>query len=181
MISLIIFNNYSAKEIDMKKRIIILSGYLLFISAFIKGCGNNEELSSFQQNMMGFCNNITSINYDLTSINANDDNAVDLLTSCLEKMSVEFENLAAMEVPKEFSSVEDLADDAFEYMQEATRLYKNTYEDKNTNEAFLTAAVQNYDSAMKRIGYIATILQGEIPEGATVIEDEGTEFEPYTE
>ena len=65
-------------------------------------------------------------------------------------------------------------------MQEAVRLYEEAYAEEYVNDALIQAAAENYEYAMKRVNYIAIILQGEIPEGATVIETDGTEFEPYT-
>ena len=68
-----------------------------------------------------------------------------------------------------------------EYMQEAVRLYSQAFEEDYVNDSFIQAAGENYESAMKRVHYIATILQGEIPEGARIIEGNDNEFEPYTE
>ena len=81
----------------------------------------------------------------------------------------------------EFISIEELADDASAYMDQAVRLYSEAYEEDYVSDALIQAATENYESAMKRINYIAVLLQGEIPEGATVVEGDGTEFEPYSE
>ena len=96
-------------------------------------------------------------------------------------MSVQFEKLAELEVPEEFISIEELADDASDYMNEAVRLYSEAYEEDYVSDSLIQAAIENYDSAMKRINYIAILLQGEIPEGATIVEGEGNEFVPYSE
>ena len=107
--------------------------------------------------------------------------AVTTLLIYMEQMAVQFQQLAQLEVPAEFISVEDLADDAYEYMAEAVRLYEEAYEEDYVSDSLIQAAADNYESAMKRVKYIAILLQGEIPEGATVIEGDGTEFEPYSE
>ena len=108
-------------------------------------------------------------------------NAVNTLLINMEEMAACFQTLANMEVPMEFISIEELADDASAYMDEAVRLYSEAYEEDYVSDALVQAATENYESAMKRINYIAVLLQGEIPEGATVVEGDGTEFEPYSE
>lgn len=148
---------------------------------FLCGCREDKELTAFNENMTSFYENITSIGSAMDAIDPSSENAVDSMNSCLENMLKEFQFLASMEIPSQFASVEDLADDALEYMQEAVRLYAEAYEEDYVSDPFIQAAGENYESAMKRVNYIATLLQGEIPEGARIIESDGIEFEPYTE
>ena len=162
----------------MKKYILLIS---LFVFTVVTGCGGSEGLASFQESINSFYTEVSEIEKSMEQIDEQDENAVTTLLICLEQMKAQFEILAQMEVPAEFSNVEELAKDAAEYMSEATRLYTEAYEEDLVNNDYVQAAVDNYESAMKRIDYIATLLQGEIPEGAVVIEGEGNEFEPYTE
>lgn len=151
-------------------------GMLLFT-----GCGEREELTVFKENMNSFYEEVSAIESNIQNIDENSEDAVTTLLINMEQMAVQFQQLSELEVPTEFISVEDLADDAYEYMAEAVRLYEEAYEEDYVSDPLIQAASENYSSAMRRINYIALLLQGEIPEGATVIEDDGAEFEPYTE
>ena len=147
----------------------------------LAGCGEKEELTAFKENINNFYTEVSAIETAISSIDEQSEDAVATLLINLEQMSSQFQQLADMEVPEEFISVEDLADDTASYMHEAVRLYGEAYEEDYVSDSLIQAAAENYESAMKRINYIAVLLQGEIPEGATVIEGDGNEFEPYTE
>jgi len=163
----------------LKKYILLLS--LVGIS-MLTGCGGRKELAVFQESIQNFYTEVSDIEAVMYEIDNNEEDAVTTMLICMEQMSSQFDLLAEMEVPMEFASVEGLADDAAEYMSDAVKLYTQAYEEEGkVNDSYIQAAVENYESAMKRINYIATLLQGEIPEGVTVIEGDGNEFEPYTE
>lgn len=148
---------------------------------FFTGCGEKEELTTFKDDMDNFYTEISAIETAIDSIDESSENAVADLLIHLEQMSAQFQQLAQVEIPEEFINVEELAEDASNYMNEAVRLYGEAYEEDYVSDSLIQAAADNYESAMKRINYIAVLLQGEIPEGATVVEDEGNEFEPYLE
>ena len=148
---------------------------------FFSGCGEKEELTVFKEQISNFYTEVSAIETEINAIAEDSENAVSTLLINMEQMSEQFQKLADLEVPAEFVSVEDLADDAASYMYEAVRLYGEAYEDDYVSDSLIQAASYNYESAMKRINYIAILLQGEIPEGAPVIEGDGTEFEPYVE
>lgn len=163
----------------LKKYIVLmfmLSGMMLFC-----GCGEKEELTKFKEDMNAFYTEVSSIEASIASIDESSDEAVAALLINLEQMAGQFDTLAQMDVPEEFISVEDLAEDAAEYMQEAVRLYAEAYEEDYVSDSLIHAATENYESAMKRVNYIAVLLQGEIPEGAVVEEGDDMEFEPYSE
>lgn len=158
----------------------ILIGCLFLGMTFFTGCGEKEELTVFKENMNEFYEEVSIIESNMASIDESSEDAVSTLLIYLEQMAIQFQQLSEMEIPQEFISVEALADDAYDYMKEAVRLYEEAYEEDYISDALIQAAAENYTSAMKRINYIATLLQGEIPEGATVVEVDGTEFKPYT-
>lgn len=162
-----------------KKYSLLLISLLSF--ALLTGCGEKEELTTFKENMNTFYTEISAIGSSIDAIDPEAENAVSDLMDNLNEMSAQFLVLADMEVPEEFSSIENLADDAYEYMAEAVSLYSQAYSEDSVNTSYVEAASANYENAIKRVNYIASLLQGEIPEGATVITGEGNEFEPYTE
>lgn len=163
----------------LKKYVLMLVTIISML--FFAGCGEREELTVFKEQIDNFYTEVSALETEMNSITEDSENAVSTLLVSLEQMSEQFQELADLDVPAEFISVEDLADDAASYMYEAVRLYGEAYEEDYVSDSLIQAASDNYESAMKRINYIAILLQGEIPEGATVIEDDGTEFEPYVE
>lgn len=164
----------------MLKRFTLLIALMMSMLVFT-GCGEKEELTVYEENMKNFYAEISEIENAIAEIDESSENAVNTLLINMEEMAACFQTLANMEVPMEFISIEELADDASAYMDEAVRLYSEAYEEDYVSDALVQAATENYESAMKRINYIAALLQGEIPEGATVVEGDGTEFEPYSE
>ena len=164
----------------MLKRFTLLIALMMSMLVFT-GCGEKEELTVYEENMKNFYAEISKIENAIAEIDESSENAVNTLLVNMEEMAACFQTLANMEVPMEFISIEELADDASAYMDEAVRLYSEAYEEDYVSDALVQAATENYESAMKRINYIAVLLQGEIPEGATVVEGDGTEFEPYSE
>ena len=164
----------------MLKRFTLLIALMMSMLVFT-GCGEKEELTVYEENMKNFYAEISKIENAIAEIDESSENAVNTLLVNMEEMAACFQTLANMEVPMEFISIEELADDASAYMDQAVRLYSEAYEEDYVSDALIQAATENYESAMKRINYIAVLLQGDIPEGATVVEGDGTEFEPYSE
>lgn len=158
-----------------------LKAVFLAFCLLMTGCSENEELTKFEADMTAFHDNIVSIASSMETIDPSQTNAVALINDHLSLLETEFEVLAGLPIPSQFSSVETLADDAYDYMHEAARLYREAHGEDFINESFIQAAGENYESAMKRVDYIASLLQGEIPEGATVTTEDGNEFEPYSE
>ena len=162
-----------------KKHTLLATAVLTF--SLLTGCGTNASLTEFEKNMDTFYTEITAIGKSLEAVNPNSTNAVSEVLGYLQKMEQQFQFLANMEIPKEFFNIEDLADDAAEYMTEALNLYTQVYNSEEFVENVASAAFENYNSAMKRVNYIACLLQGEIPEGASIIEIDNTNSESYPE
>ena len=116
-------------------------------------------------------------------IDINSDSVIVDTLICLDAMQEQFYLLAEMDVPKEFASVESLADEASEYMTEAVAIFHEVFEADEYDAAKADVATQNYDRAMKRLAYISTLLQGELPDDENLIitEEEVLDFEPITE
>lgn len=164
-----------------RRKGLALAGLLSLL--FLSGCGEKKELTEFKENMTTFYTEITTIGASMKEITPDSEGAVASLLEHLDSMNTQFQFLSEIQVPDEFTSIEDLADDAAEHMTEAVNYYRQAYEGEAFNVNLADAASQHYESAMKRVNYIAALLQGEIPEGANIVVTEGddTEFEPYSE
>ena len=78
----------------------------------LAGCGEKEELTAFKENINNFYTEVSAIETAISSIDEQSEDAVATLLINLEQMSSQFQQLADMEVPEEFISVESLADEA---------------------------------------------------------------------
>ena len=168
--------------IQMKFKIVILSALLSF-ACFINGCGKDAELTKYEEDVTAFIDSVSDIKLQMEEIDINSDSAVVDTLICLDQMQEQFYFLAEMDVPKEFASIESLADEASEYMTEAVAIYHEVFEAEEYDAANADVASQNYDRAMKRLSYISTLLQGELPDDENLIitEEEVLDFEPVTE
>lgn len=161
--------------------------FLLMLSVFLlSGCGKKDEkLDSYKANMDAFNEILAEKSNNINSIDVTSDTAVNDLLENLDALEILFHNLAELEVPSHFSSIEELADDAAKYMSEAVALYHKAYEGESYDDIAVEAALENYNRAMKRIEYISVILRGEIPEGedviVTTVEDDEQEDTQETE
>lgn len=151
----------------------ILTGILCMW--LLTACGEDEELTAYQEDMNTFFENVAACNDGMNAIDASDEDAVGQLLSYLDRLQEEVSWMAELETPEEFSTVDSLADEADENMQQAVALYHEAYEGEAFNEASAQAAREYYDRANLRIQYIIMILHGQIPEGEgiTYTEDEG--------
>lgn len=163
----------------MKKKIL---AFILFASAcLLAGCGNTEKLEAYYDGMMTFNGNVQIITETIDLIDVDRDSAPDMVCDQLDKLVEQFRIMSELEVPKNFAGCEELGDDAYEYMVEATRLYKEWAEDPDyEDDQLVSMAQQNYDRAMKRVNYMSVILQGGTPEGegVTILEEDATDFAP---
>lgn len=131
----------------------------------LTACGQNEELTAYQEDMDTFFEHIATYNDSMNAIDASSEDAKEQLLSYLDQLAVEFTWMAELVVPEQFSAVESLADEADENMRQAVALYHDAYEAEVFDEPVAEAAREYYDRANIRIQYIISILHGEIPEG----------------
>lgn len=139
-----------------------------FCIVMLVGCGKNQALEQYQADMTIFFEQISMYNDGMNSIDASAEDATNRILDYLDKVEEEIAWMAQLEVPSQFSAVEDLADEADENMKQAVALYHQAYEGDIFDEAVAQAAKEYYDRANIRIQYIITILHGEIPEGEGV-------------
>ncbi len=173
------------------KKIICL--LLLGLTAFsFTGCGNkeNEALEQYKEEMTAFRENVSGLVETIDSIDPNDESGIGTLLSCLDEMEAEFSKMGNLEVPQQFASVEELADDAAANLSKSVSLYHQAFDQPDAvNPQYADAAREYYSRAFKRVEYIGTILSGELPddENVTIVTEpkqkEGIsdEEEPATE
>ena len=137
----------------------------LLCGLWMTGCGEDEKLTAYQEDMTTFFEHIADIHDGMNSIDTSADDDIEQLLSYLDQLEAEIAWMAELETPDQFSAVDSLADEADENMKQAVALYHNAYEAAEFDEMTAQAAKQYYERANIRIHYIIMILHGEIPEG----------------
>lgn len=150
----------------MKKCKII--GAALICSFLLTACGEDEALTTYQEDMDTFFEKLAEYNDNMNSIDTTTEGAGDQILAYLDGLQSEITWMAELEVPRQFSAVESLADEADENMKEAVALFHSAYEGDSFDEPLWQAGLEYYDRTNIRIQYIITILHGEIPEGEGV-------------
>lgn len=151
----------------MKKRILTLLLTISFVLV-VTGCGTNEDLTKYKNEMDKFFSNVEILDNRMNSIDYEKETALDELFSCLDDLDKEFKAMAKIEVPSEFSSIELLADEASENMTLAVEKYKEAYSHDSYNEYTAATADEYYARANKRFQYMIDILHGKMPEGDNI-------------
>lgn len=140
----------------------------LLFAFLLTACGENEELTAYQEDMNTFFERASEYNDKMNAIDRESDTAVIELLGYLDAFAEDIQWMAELEVPEQFSAVESLADEADENMKEAVALFHAAYDGESYDEGSEQAALEYYDRTNIRIQYIITILHGEIPEGEGV-------------
>lgn len=152
----------------MKKRF-----FLLMLSAItvisLCGCGKSDnELSQYRQEVEKFYEEVSQINDNINSIDAEKENAPDKLLSELDALNAVFQDFADVDVPDEYMAAESLADEAASFMNEAVSMYHSSFSEGTFNEFSSSMAYDKYCRAILRINYIGDLLQGKPLEGEGV-------------
>ena len=147
----------------MKKKIFTWVSILHMAAFLFTGCGGDAALDQYYTDMEQFTSQASIHFSTLNGIDPSSATAVDEMLAAMDQLAASFQSLADINVPKQFTTVENLADEAGSYMTEAASLYHQAYGDGNYHEDIAAAALENYNRAVKRMDYISEILQGEMP------------------
>ena len=134
----------------LKKKLKLLTAVVAAALA-LAACGEDPVLSRFRDEMDNFCTRISEIDSSINNIDAQD---------------LIFQDFAELDFPEEFDYLEELADEAGQYMTEAVKSYHEAYSNGSYNEYTAEYARQNYSRAYKRVQIIITFLHGEEPSDA---------------
>ena len=153
--------------INIMKNIFRTAAAVLFLCTAVfsaAGCGNDKALDDYRSSMDEYYNEVSSYNDAINDIDPKADDAGDQLLKQLDGLNDATAKMAALDVPEQFSSVEELADDAADYMNKAVTLYHQAYSADPYDPDLADEGRQYYERANKRIVYILKILHGEAPQ-----------------
>jgi len=163
----------------LKKRISkYLSGVLVlaFLAIAGTGCGKQADpkLESYKESMTEFYNKLSEYDSSINSIDPDSETAGDELLGVLDEMNQTYQNMAAIEIPDEFSGISDIAVEAADYMDKANEFYHQAYDGDFDSDSEMLAA-QYYQRANDRVLIMLQVLHGEVPEGEGItVETEST-------
>ncbi|MCM1046353.1 MAG: hypothetical protein NC417_12660 [Candidatus Gastranaerophilales bacterium] len=164
----------------MKNKIRMFVGAVLLIG-ILGGCGKDTELEQFKVDIDSFCTNVSNIDTAINSLDVNSESAVSDMLALLDELNTEFQQFAELDFPEQFDYLEELADEAGDYMAEAVSSYRDAYTNDTYDESMFTAMYQyareNESRAFKRVQIIITFLHGEEPDavGLTTTEPSAAE------
>ncbi len=147
---------------------------LLFLlsSLMLSGCGQQNPVNNqFENEMNAFCDRIVEIDSSINKISnetgdkAGLEAAKEDLLDCLSNLNDEFIKFANMDFPEEYDYLEQMADEAGDYMTEAVNTYNTMYgTEDGYNVNLEDYADENYARAYKRVRIITALLRGETPD-----------------
>lgn len=167
-------NQVFHKIIPKSLNIFFLLGLICTLT--LTGCGSNPELDNYKANMEQFFENVKVYDQSINAIDPESETSATDLLVLLDSMDKSFAQMASLEVPDGFPGVDELADEASDYMTEAVSYFHQAYEAETFDPVLADVAKQNYDRANLRIQYILSILHGDLPEEiySDVSDDEDT-------
>ena len=150
---------------------IIFSAGLLALSACSAPEKDSAALTDFRNTVDSFCEEVSAIDADINA-SGDTENTEKVLTD-LDSLKQAFSDFAAVDFPSDYDYLENLADEASDYMNTAVDSYHQAFEaeTKEALEAKYDYAKENYSRAYKRIKVIVSFLNGETSEDATVVSE----------
>lgn len=166
---------------------------LMLVAFLLSGCGSKEvdELTEYETQMSDFFERLNGYHSALQQIEVplgeelaakvsegeageggQELDASQRILSILDEMATDFHEMAEQPVPEYYINAESMMDEASDYMTLAAQEYHAAIEADGYNEAAFAQAERDYLSANERIGYLITFLQGEMPEGFVITQDE---------
>ncbi len=141
---------------------------------FLTGCRDDSDLLEYRKEVEAFYAELEERDKAINAISSDTQAASAELLDELDKVNVAFQEFAALEVPSEYKSVESLADEAAELMDEAVTQYHVAFSGETINEFDASLAYEKYSRAILRINYIGDLFQGKDleGEGITIIYEE---------
>lgn len=145
----------------MKKKILLAAVCLLLLT----GCGENPINAKFNSEINTFCENVSAIGVRIDAIQVEAEAssiryATSDLLSYLDELEIEFMKFSNIDFPEEFDYLEEMADEAGQYMTEAAASYHKAYED-GYHQEMEEYARENYSRACRRVQVILSLLRGE--------------------
>lgn len=147
----------------MKRQLTLFAAGILTIS-MLTACGQDPAITEFKNEIDSFCTTISEYDTSINSIDAQSENATNVLLGYLDDLDTHFKGFSELDFPKEYDYLENIADESSTYMTEAVKSYHDLYNAEKYDTNLAEYAKENYSRAFKRVQIIITFLHGEEPE-----------------
>ena len=155
---------YKRRDVSMNKRFLSIVSIVLLCMLMLFGCGKSSGKEAFEADFMEFCDKVAEIDANIKAINPDDENAPAELLSSLDTLGELFTNMSSMKFPKEYDYLVTLAEESGQFMNLAVENYHAAFEAEVYDEESASLANEYYARAYKRLKYMITFMQGEIPD-----------------
>ncbi|MBO5094431.1 MAG: hypothetical protein J6C33_08755 [Lachnospiraceae bacterium] len=165
----------------MKKTVLFSALFLL--TAVLAGCGKTDDaLDEYKSAMTEFTDHIEELVTSIDNIDLESETRTQEMLGYLDEMDAAFTEMSELTVPEQFANIDELADDASANLSQAVALYHEAFDHEDDYDPqLIDAALEYYNRAFKRLDYIGTILQGELPEDESITiihaDEDGSEDE----
>lgn len=149
---------------------------IALLAIIVTGCGKQADpaLESYKDSMTLFYSKLSEYDSSINSIDPDSETAGDELLVVLDEMNETYKNMAAIEIPDEFSGISDIALEAADYMNKANEFYHQAYDGDFDSDSEMLAS-QYYQRANDRVLIMLQVLHGQVPEGEGItVETEST-------
>ena len=155
---------YKRREGNMNKKILSIISVVFICMLMLFGCGKDSKKEAFEADFMEFCDKVAEIDANIKAINPDDENAPTELLSSLDTLGELFNKMSTMKFPQEYDYLVTLAEESGQFMNLAVENYHTAFESEVYDEESANLANEYYARAYKRLKYMITFMQGEIPD-----------------
>lgn len=153
------------------RRKLLLPVITLLISTNLYGCSNSKEIDdikAYKEQLVSYSSEISTIRNEISNLDAQSEDSTNEVLTLLDDLNIIFTEISLLEVPKQYSSVEQFAVDAAVNMEAANDAYHTLFSTQPFDEYNALVAEQSYNNAFKRLYNVGEILQGMEPSGDDV-------------
>ncbi len=158
-----LFFGKNMEEKTLKKRTFLVAVTALSLT-LLTACGGNKQSAAeteYFDKMNNFFESVKTLDTEINALDPEDTDSISQLFVYLEELESQFKYLSEIDAPSEFDATESLADEAYDYMVQATDYFAQSFTDNSYNEYTYAAGLECYKRANKRVQYIIALIHGE--------------------
>lgn len=148
----------------MKIKVIKLLSLIFITSLLLTGCGKDAKKAEFEKYFMDFCDQVTEIDGKIKAIDPNSETAPAELLANLDELNKLFGEMSSTKFPKDYDYLVTLAEESGSFMNLAVENYHAAFEAPVFDEESANIASEYYARSYKRLKYMITFMQGDVPD-----------------
>ena len=132
----------------------------LVLSLLLAACGKKEDpkLPKYKESMEAYTSEICNLSSALDSLDPGADDSVEKLLKTVDELAATLHNMAALEVPENYSDAGSIAQEAYTLMNDSATLYHAAYGSGTYDAQSAEQAQQQYLNSMQRVSAIGEYL-----------------------